>query len=101
MTRSSARTPAKAADVETPGGKTSTVYNSTDGPLAYDRAGRMVGARETVEVKDPTVSPISGHVAAGRFVVLNADDEADQGDVAGDQTQPDGGTPAGGDPQEA
>lgn len=78
MTRSSARQ-APAADEA----KTYTVYNSTDGPLPYDRAGRMVGARDSVEVKDPTVSPISGHVTAGRFVVLNPDDDA-----AEDETTP-------------
>lgn len=52
---------------------TGTIYNTTDGPLAYDRAGRMLGARERIEVEDLSASPIAGHVSAGRFIVTSED----------------------------
>lgn len=81
MTRSNAR----RADAP----QTVTVYNSTDGPLPYDRAGRVVGARESVEVTDPTAFPIGGHVAAGRFVVIDQTDEStDDGPAAGGELSP-------------
>lgn len=47
-----------------------TILNATDGPLPYDRAGRVLGARETMPGLDETASPVSGHIAAGRFVVV-------------------------------
>ena len=56
-----------------------TIYNSTDGPLIVDRAGRVLGARERLEDADVSASPIAGHIAAGRIVVV---DEAPAEDVA-------------------
>lgn len=98
MTRSSARR--KSA-------QTIKVYNSTDGPLAYDAEGRIIAARETAEVpavvlvtddegkvtdtpQAVDVDPIKGHVDAGRFVLIEDDDAATDEPVAGnadDQTQ--------------
>lgn len=56
---------------------TGTIYNTTDGPLPYDRAGRMLAAREHVDVDDLSASPIAGHIAAGRFVVTSEDETAE------------------------
>lgn len=60
-----------------------TIYNSTDGPLIVDRAGRVLGARERLEDADVSSSPIAGHIEAGRIVVVDegeaqADDAADE-----------------------
>jgi hypothetical protein len=52
---------------------TGTIYNTTDGPLPYDRAGRMLAAREHVDVEDLSASPVAGHVSAGRFIVTSED----------------------------
>lgn len=64
---------------------TGTIYNTTDGPLPYDRAGRMLAAREHVDVDDLSASPVAGHVAAGRFIVTSEDDEQAQ---AADPVEP-------------
>lgn len=48
-----------------------TIYNSTDGPLIIDRAGRVLGARERRDGVDLDASPVSGHIADGRIVVLD------------------------------
>lgn len=58
----------------------STIYNGTDGPLIIDRAGRVLGARERRDDVDVTASPVSGHIAAGRLVVI---DDTTQDDAAG------------------
>lgn len=69
---------------------TGTIYNSTDGPLPYDRAGRMLAAREHVDVDDLSASPVAGHVAAGRFVVTSKPEgepvEADEQPASGDDS---------------
>lgn len=48
------------------------IYNSTDGPLIIDRAGRVLDARtwspEGADV-DVDASPVAGHIAAGRVIV--------------------------------
>lgn len=49
----------------------STIYNTTDGPLIIDRAGRVLGGRERLEDVDVDASPVAGHIAAGRLVVLD------------------------------
>lgn len=69
---------------------TGTIYNSTDGPLPYDRAGRMLAAREHVDVDDLSASPVAGHVAAGRFIVTSEDDEqpAASGDDSASEETP-------------
>ena len=58
----------------------STIYNSTDGPLIIDRAGRVLGARERLEDVDVDSSPVAGHIKAGRLIVVDTspadDDEA-------------------------
>ena len=61
-----------------------TIYNSTDGPLLVDRAGRVLGARERLEDVDVSSSPIAGHIEAGRIVVI---DEA-EASVADEDAQP-------------
>lgn len=56
-----------------------TIYNTTDGPLTIDRAGRQLGGRESRPVESVDGSPLAGHIAAGRILVLEqqtADDEA-------------------------
>lgn len=56
----------------------STLYNTTDGPLLIDRAGRVIGARERLEDADVESSPIAGHIAEGRLIVVDtspADDD--------------------------
>lgn len=50
-----------------------TVYNSTDGPLPIDRAGRILGARERRDVESVDGSPLAGHITAGRILVLDED----------------------------
>lgn len=67
-----------------------TLYNTTDGPLAIDRAGRMLGARERLEGGDVDSSPIAGHIAAGRIVVLEGAPQpgADEDGFGGDAPQP-------------
>lgn len=70
---------------------TGTIYNTTDGPLAYDRAGRMVAAREHQPVDDLSASPIAGHVSAGRFIVTSREDTQEQpteGDVSASDAAP-------------
>ena len=67
----------------------STLYNTTDGPLLIDRAGRVLGARERLEDADPSSSPIAGHITAGRIVVVAeppGDSDAEQ--HTDDQPQP-------------
>lgn len=64
----------------------STIYNSTDGPLIIDRAGRVLGARERLEDVDVDASPVAGHIEAGRLVVVDepqveTDGEAEQADT--------------------
>lgn len=56
------------------------IYNSTDGPLLIDRAGRVLGARERLEDVDVDASPVAGHIDAGRLIVL--DDPQEQADEA-------------------
>lgn len=68
---------------------TGTIYNTTDGPLAYDRAGRMLGARERVEVEDLSASPIAGHVTAGRFIVTSEDQPTETADPVEESTDGD------------
>ena len=54
-----------------------TIYNTTDGPLAIDRAGRVLGGRERRDVDDVDGSPLAGHLKAGRILVLDTtEDEA-------------------------
>lgn len=53
----------------------STIYNATDGPLAIDRAGRQLGARERVDVDDLDGSPLAGHITAERIVVIDSADD--------------------------
>lgn len=56
-----------------------SIYNSTDGPLIIDRAGRVLGAREHRDDVDVEDSPVAGHIAAGRIVIVDtspADDDA-------------------------
>lgn len=68
----------------------STIYNSTDGPLIVDRAGRVLAARERLEDVDVDSSPIAGHIAAGRLIVVDtspADDDAEADVVDEDQPQ--------------
>lgn len=48
-----------------------SIYNTTDGPLAIDRAGRQLAARERREVDTVDGSPLAGHIAAGRVLVLD------------------------------
>ena len=61
----------------------STLYNTTDGPLLIDRAGRVLGARERLEDADVSSSPIAGHIAAGRIVVVDEPEaEAQDSDAA-------------------
>lgn len=56
-------------------GTPGTIYNSTDGPLPYDRAGRVVPARERLRVRDVNAYPINGHVDADRFIVVEPRDD--------------------------
>lgn len=57
----------------------STIYNSTDGPLIIDRAGRVLGARESRPDVDPeTVPRLADHVAAGRMIVRDDPEPAEQ-----------------------
>lgn len=63
---------------------TGTIYNTTDGPLPYDRAGRMLPAREHVDVDDLSASPVAGHVAAGRFIVTSEDQPTEAEPVSDD-----------------
>ena len=56
------------------GQTTGTVYNSTDGPLPYDRAGRIVPARERLRVPDVSGSPVKAHIDAGRFILVEGRD---------------------------
>ncbi len=60
----------------------STIYNSTDGPLIIDRAGRVLGARERRDNVDVESSPVAGHISAGRIVTVDTspadDDVTDQ-----------------------
>jgi hypothetical protein len=62
----------------------STIYNSTDGPLLIDRAGRVLGARERLEDVDVDSSPVAGHIKAGRLVVVDTSPADDDSDVADD-----------------
>lgn len=66
----------------------STIYNSTDGPLLIDRAGRVLGARERLEDVDVDSSPVAGHIKAGRLVVVDTSPADDDSDVAEDPHQP-------------
>lgn len=61
-----------------------TIYNTTDGPLAIDRAGRVLGGRERLEVDNVDSSPLAGHVRDGRILVL--DDVVDEAQVEDDTT---------------
>lgn len=45
-----------------------SIYNSTDGPLIIDRAGRVLGAREHRDNVDVEASPVAGHLTAGRVI---------------------------------
>lgn len=56
-------------------GEPTTIYNSTDGPLPYDRAGRMVPARERLRVPAVDGTPAKSHVDAGRFIVVEPRDD--------------------------
>lgn len=56
-----------------------SIYNTTDGPLAIDRAGRQLAAHDGREVDAVDGSPLAGHIAAGRILVL--DDEGDQAEA--------------------
>lgn len=60
-----------------------TIYNSTDGPLLVDRAGRVLGGRERLEGADVSSSPIAGHIKAGRIIVIDEpqEDTADEAQV--------------------
>jgi hypothetical protein len=52
---------------------TTHVYNATDGPLIIDQAGRVLGARtRSDQAVDASVSPVSGHLAAGRMVRVSS-----------------------------
>lgn len=62
-----------------------TIYNSTDGPLLVDRAGRVLGARERLEDADVDSSPIAGHIKAGRIVVVDEETEAEAEDTDVDE----------------
>lgn len=68
----------------------STLYNTTDGPLLIDRAGRVLGARERLEDADVSSSPIAGHIAAGRIVVVDEPqvEDAKAPKAAGRRTSP-------------
>lgn len=55
----------------------STIYNTTDGPLIIDRAGRVLGAREHRDNVDASSSPVAGHIAAGRLIELEAQADAE------------------------
>lgn len=56
------------------------IYNTTDGPLIIDRAGRVLGARERRDDVDVTASPVAGHIAAGRLIELEAKADAEARD---------------------
>lgn len=51
------------------------IYNTTDGPLAIDRAGRQLAARDPRDVESVDGSPLAGHIAAGRILVLDEQPE--------------------------
>lgn len=49
-----------------------SIYNATDGPLAIDRAGRMIAAGERRDDLDNVDgSPLAGHVKAERIIVVD------------------------------
>lgn len=57
----------------------STIYNTTDGPLLIDRAGRMLAARTRSDGPvDVTASPVAGHVKDGRAIVVDEPQADDQ-----------------------
>jgi len=65
-----------------------TIYNATDGPLAVDRAGRMIAAGETrPDVEDVDGSPLAGHISAERIIVVD-DATADAGASPEDEATP-------------
>lgn len=58
---------------------TRELYNSTDGPLAYDTEGRMLAGRDRIPLADlpganVASTPIAEQIAAGRFVVIDTPD---------------------------
>lgn len=65
------------------GSSDTTIYNATDGPLAIDRAGRMLAARKAMPVDDVEGSPLAGHISAERIVIVDtspADEDPDAGE---------------------
>jgi hypothetical protein len=64
-----------------------TIYNATDGPLAIDRAGRMLAARSSTDVK--SLDGLSSDLEAERIVVVEQTDEQPAEDsAAGELPQP-------------
>lgn len=66
----------------------STIYNTTDGPLIIDQAGRVLGGRESLPDVDVTSSPVAGHIKAERLIVVDASpaDDVDEQLVAVEPT---------------
>ena len=60
-----------------------TIYNATDGPLAIDRAGRMLAARSSTDVK--SLEGLSSDLDAERIVVVEQVDDEAAGEQADDE----------------
>lgn len=63
---------------------TRTIYNATDGPLAIDRAGRMLAARERTDVDN--LDGLSDDLKAERIVVIEQNDDAEDAPQPEQQT---------------
>lgn len=62
------------------GSSDTTIYNATDGPLAIDRAGRMLAAGEARPVDSVEGSPLAGHISASRIVIVDTGEDSDAGE---------------------